>query len=225
MTAIPRVDDISELGVLENDASVRVPRATQVRSSIARTEHASIINDVLGQVRAVEVAVGGDGSITNRLDVTVLEPHLRELTKDEIDSSTDVRLGITLTAGIRVHGILIASNVAAVEAACGRVDEQRDGLAELINFGLGVGDVKVVYFHGARFEAQRTRHRVAFDLNRSRDVLLRHFVRDSHLVISVRLRVARVSLHHQRSVQLRNHRLLLVDTREPEEAVLRRRVG
>lgn len=100
------VDDITKLAVLENDASVRMPRTPQVGSSIARAKHASFVNDVLGQIRAIEVAVGGDGTVSNRLEIAGLEPHLRKLTEDEIDSPTDVRLSIKLAAGIGVQRIL-----------------------------------------------------------------------------------------------------------------------
>ncbi|KAF1792871.1 hypothetical protein GQ600_3983 [Phytophthora cactorum] len=84
------VDNIAEITVLENDASVRPPRSAQEGLSRFGAEDTGVVEDVLGRVRVIGTPIGCDAAFTDRFNVTGLEPGLPVHTKDEVDGSANV---------------------------------------------------------------------------------------------------------------------------------------
>ncbi|KAJ8576419.1 hypothetical protein ON010_g2796 [Phytophthora cinnamomi] len=219
-----RLDNVAQLAVLPDDLGVRAPRTTQDgRVDAALAEHAGTIEDVRSRAVGGFAAAGGDETRADGLDVAGLEPGLSVAAEDEVGGAVDVRLGVELSALVCQHGVLVSSEVTTVKAVVRGVHVDGQRLADVAG---RVGDVEVVHLHVVRLETHRAGHVVTgLALHLDRDVLLGLGLRDRHLVASVRRRIAREALQHQRARQWRDEHLLVVDARTEEKGLLRRRVG
>lgn len=214
-----RLNNVAQHAVLPDHASERPPRAAQGRrGDTGRPKNVGVVEDVNRAAVGRLTAAGGDVSGAHGLDVATLEPRLRVAAKDEVGGAGDQGLGEDLAALVGQDGVLVAGEVAAVEALVRGVDVDGQRLADVAG---GVGDVEVVHADVLALEAHRAGQVVA---GLARDlggyVLLREGVGDGDLVVGVRARVARVPLQDERARKGRDEELLFVGTRHEEERLL-----
>lgn len=109
------VDNIAQVAVLEDNAGIRAPGATQVCRALASCPcDCGLVEDVIGRAFIGLASAGRDEAGPDRLDVTALEPRLSVASKDEVDGAVDVAVGVELAALVAEDRVLVAWSGASV---------------------------------------------------------------------------------------------------------------
>lgn len=89
------VDSIAQLAVLEDDARIRAPGATEICRALACcSRDRGPVEDIEGRAVVRLSSAGGDESRSNRLNVAAFEPRLGVAAKNEVDGAFDVAVGV-----------------------------------------------------------------------------------------------------------------------------------
>jgi hypothetical protein len=123
----------SQIRVLEHDAAVIAPWASEIRRSGAERDarfrgHGHAVQDIVARIRVRIATVGGDVSLTGDGDGAFFEPGDGCLAEDEISCAFDVAFVVYLCAGVGEHGVLVADEFTAIVALGATVGGEGDGL-------------------------------------------------------------------------------------------------
>lgn len=114
-----RVDNIAQVAVLEDDAGIGAPWATQICRALARCPgDRGLVEDVEGGAVVGLAPAGGDVSRPDRLDVAALEPRLGVAAEDVVDGAVDVAVGVELAALVAKDCVLVAYSMRQYRVKC-----------------------------------------------------------------------------------------------------------
>lgn len=115
---------------MEDHSAVLPPRSPQVgRVGPTSPIDVNLIEDIEAGVVGRVSPVGGDETRADRLDVDGVKPSGSSQAEDEVHRAADVGLGVDLAAFVRVDGVLVAGELAAVEALVGVLRAESERLA------------------------------------------------------------------------------------------------